>query len=152
MAQRVETLVALANRRDHEPAPVILTTINALLQRLPLPAAMREGTLLLENRQSLPRDTLVAFMIKNGYRRAERAMEQGEFALRGGIVDIVPPGWQEGIQLMPIGGKYRFWIPGELAYGVRGSPPNIPPNSTLVFEVELLGIEKPGAAPQGPGR
>lgn len=99
VAQRVETLVALANRRDHEPAPVILTTINALLQRLPLPAAMREGTLLLENRQSLPRDTLVAFMIKNGYRRAERAMEQGEFALRGGIVDIVPPGWQEGIRL-----------------------------------------------------
>ncbi len=52
----------------------------------------------------------------------------------------VIPGWQEGLQLMPVGSKFRFWIPPELAYGTRGSGSVIPPNSTLIFDVELLGI------------
>jgi FKBP-type peptidyl-prolyl cis-trans isomerase FkpA/FKBP-type peptidyl-prolyl cis-trans isomerase FklB len=53
----------------------------------------------------------------------------------------VVPGWQEGIALMPVGSKYRLWIPSKLGYGEAGTPGGpIPPNSTLVFEVELLGI------------
>ncbi|MBJ6980679.1 FKBP-type peptidyl-prolyl cis-trans isomerase [Luteimonas sp. MC1572] len=49
-------------------------------------------------------------------------------------------GWTEGLQLMPVGAKYRFWIPAELAYGRNGSPGAIPPNSALVFDVELLQV------------
>jgi len=49
-------------------------------------------------------------------------------------------GWTEGVSMMPIGAKYRFWIPSDLAYGAKGAPGSIGPNSTLTFDVELLTI------------
>ena len=65
--------------------------------------------------------------------------EQGgqpvEFPLSGVIA-----GWTEGVQLMPVGSKYTFWIPTELAYGQ--SRPDFEPNATLEFEIELLDIVK----------
>ncbi len=56
-------------------------------------------------------------------------------------LDRVIPGWREGLGLMPVGSKYRLWIPGSLGYGAQGTPGGpIGPNATLVFDVELLAI------------
>ena len=66
--------------------------------------------------------------------------EPATFPLNGVI-----PCWTEAVQTMKVGGKARIVCPSELAYGERGSPPQIRPNNTLVFQVELLEIMKPGA-------
>jgi FKBP-type peptidyl-prolyl cis-trans isomerase FklB len=57
-------------------------------------------------------------------------------------VSGVIPGWVEALQLMPVGSKWKLYIPQELAYGIRGGGQTIKPYSALVFEVELLEIEK----------
>jgi len=56
-------------------------------------------------------------------------------------LDRVIKGWTEGVQLMKVGAKYKFYIPPKLAYGKKGAGNKIGPNSVIVFEVELLGIE-----------
>jgi len=72
----------------------------------------------------------------SSYSRNEPAV----FPVRGVIA-----GWTEALQLMPVGSKWQVVVPYELGYGAGGNR-GIPPYSTLVFEIELLGIEKPGQA------
>lgn len=69
----------------------------------------------------------------------DSSVDRGEPATFG--VNQVIQGWQEAIQLMPVGSKFKFYIPYELAYGEQGQGP-IPPYSTLKFEVELIEIVK----------
>lgn len=65
-------------------------------------------------------------------------------------LDEVVPCWGEGVQKMKVGEKARLICPSDLAYGDRGQPPTIPPGATLVFEVELLGIQAKAAAARQP--
>ena len=68
----------------------------------------------------------------SSYKRGESI----SFPLNGVI-----KGWTEGLQLMSVGSKYKFFIPYQLSYGERGSGQQIPPYAALIFTVELLGIE-----------
>lgn len=70
----------------------------------------------------------------------DSSLQRGEPTEFG--LNQVIPGWTEGVGLMAAGAKYRFWIPGDLAYGRRGAPPHIGPNQTLVFDVQLLDVLK----------
>jgi FKBP-type peptidyl-prolyl cis-trans isomerase FklB len=57
-----------------------------------------------------------------------------------GLTQVIS-GWTEGLQLMDVGSKFRFYIPYDLAYGAQGRPPQIPPYSMLIFDVELVAIQ-----------
>jgi FKBP-type peptidyl-prolyl cis-trans isomerase FkpA len=62
-------------------------------------------------------------------------------AVSFGVREVVP-GWTEALQLMNKGAKFRLWLPPKLGYGEEGASPSIPPNSVLVFDVELLDIKR----------
>ena len=70
----------------------------------------------------------------------DSSVQRGEPAVFG--VSQVIPGWVEALQLMPVGSKWRLFIPSDLAYGEHGAGEAIEPNSALVFDVELLDIVK----------
>lgn len=80
----------------------------------------------------------------------DSSVDRGE-PVTFGLTQVIK-GWTEALQLMPVGSKWKLYIPSELGYGEQAAGPKIKPNSVLIFEVELLGIEpaqKPAAAPAG---
>jgi FKBP-type peptidyl-prolyl cis-trans isomerase len=81
--------------------------------------------------------------LENG-RKFDSSRDRGQpFQLRLGA-GMVIQGWEEGLPGMRVGGTRKLTIPPELGYGEAGRPPEIPPNSTLVFEIEVLEVQKGG--------
>ena len=97
-SRRIDTLTRLAAGSEQKPL-VLLTTVNALLQRVP-PRHLFEGRVLtLGPGGRIPLDRLQSFFRNNGYIRTDTVREPGEFAVRGGIVDLFPAGAAQPIRL-----------------------------------------------------
>ncbi len=96
-SRRLATLAALAARTDG-PA-VVVAPVHALLQRVPPRAAILGASLIARKTETIAHEQLVGFLVKNGYARASTVREPGDFALRGGIIDLWPPGTDEPLRL-----------------------------------------------------
>jgi transcription-repair coupling factor (superfamily II helicase) len=96
-SKRLATLAALA--RGGEKACVIVSTINAVLQRVPPKSVIASASFIAKNGAEVDRDALVGFLSGNGYVRAGTVREPGDFSLRGGIVDLWPPGEEQPLRL-----------------------------------------------------
>lgn len=78
--------------------------------------------------------------LTNG-KKFDSSVDRGQpFSFRLGVGQVIK-GWDEGVQGMKIGGKRKLTIPSNLGYGARGAGGLIPPHATLVFDVELLGLQ-----------
>ena len=99
MAQRMMTLARLASTRGHEKASILLTTVNAALQRVPPRDRVSGQSLSAAPGNVLGMDHVVAWLELNGYLRASTVREPGEYAVRGGILDLFPPGMDAPVRL-----------------------------------------------------
>ncbi len=99
VGQRVETLAHLAGHAATEGGALLVTTVNALLQRVPTPDYFADRSLALQPGDAAGPARLVEFLSGQGYLRTDTVRETGEFALRGGILDIFPPGQQTPVRL-----------------------------------------------------
>ena len=96
MAARLATLAALGEKGTSR---LVLATVNALTQRVPAPEVVRGGRLLAKVGARIKRDDLVAHLESNGFRRAATVVEPGEYAVRGGLLDLWPTGQPEPLRL-----------------------------------------------------
>jgi peptidylprolyl isomerase len=79
--------------------------------------------------------------LENGT-KFDSSLDRGQpFVFRIGVGEVIP-GWDEGVMSMKVGGKRKLFIPAQLGYGAAGAGGLIPPNANLIFEVELLDVEK----------
>ncbi|MGP1394229.1 MAG: transcription-repair coupling factor [Inquilinaceae bacterium] len=99
IARRIDTLTRLVERRDGGGPRLVLTTVNAVLQRVPPRRTFAEATFAAAIGDTVSLEALQDFLARNGYGRAQTVREPGEFAIRGGIVDLFPPGTDEPLRL-----------------------------------------------------
>ena len=99
VGRRLDTLAALAAAQSPEspsaptgPPTVVLTTVSAILQRVPTRESMSGGRFEIVRGERLDQDALIGFLVDNGYTRSETVREAGEYAVRGGLIDLFPQG------------------------------------------------------------
>ncbi len=98
-ARRLSTLTTLADAGHQKNSRLVLTTCNAAMQRVPKPEVLAGSRFAARVGAELDMDALTAFLARNGYIRSGTVMEPGEFTIRGGIVDLFPPGAGEPLRL-----------------------------------------------------
>jgi transcription-repair coupling factor (superfamily II helicase) len=98
-SQRLATLAALARRGKDDAPAIVVTTVNAILQRVPPISEIAKASFFARVGNDVEHDVLTAFLVKNGYVKASTVREPGDFALRGGIVDLWPPGSEQPLRL-----------------------------------------------------
>ncbi len=99
IARRMAALAQLAARDANSGPAVLIATVNAALQRMPSRQIMADTSWRANTGDRIDMDGLLAFLGRDGYLRSGTVREQGEFAVRGGIVDIFPPGFDEPVRL-----------------------------------------------------
>ncbi|CAA7617421.1 Transcription-repair-coupling factor [Candidatus Terasakiella magnetica] len=99
VARRIDTLARLAETKAGKASRVVLTTVPALAQRVPPREALAQATVIAKAGSRIETVKLVSFLQRNGYVRADTVMEPGEYAVRGGIIDLFPPGAAEPMRL-----------------------------------------------------
>ncbi|MBI3707821.1 MAG: DEAD/DEAH box helicase, partial [Proteobacteria bacterium] len=121
VSRRIEALATLAEPGSERPPGITITTVNAVLQRVPARSMFAGAMFAATVGQPLRVDGLLDFLGRNGYRRAETVREPGEYAVRGGIVDLFPPG---GPKRSDGGGQpLRLDLFGDTLEGIRSFDP-----------------------------
>ena len=124
-SRRLATLATLSAREERAGPTLVVTTVNALLQRVPPREVIAESSFLARAGTELDREQLTRFLVRNAYSNTGTVREPGEFAVRGGIIDLWPPGQSEPLRLDFFGAELesirRFDAESQLSSGSEAS-------------------------------
>jgi transcription-repair coupling factor (superfamily II helicase) len=134
LSQRMATLARLVKRDENDSQPfILLTTINAMLQRVPPRAIVAEGAWRAHVGNVINVDELTRYFVANGFSRTGTVREHGEYAVRGGIIDVFPPGAD-----LPI----RLDMFGDTLDAIRSFDAESQRTVSQLREVELVAVSE----------
>lgn len=136
-ARRMTTLTKLSAENDSET--IVLTTVNAILQRTPPKAFVNKASLYLKPNQNIAFDSVVAWLEENGYSRASTVRDAGDYAVRGGIIDLFAPG---GV------GAVRLDFFGDSVETIKRFDPETQRSSDTLSSLELIANSEFKLAPE----